>query len=377
MDATTPLFRLGATTIGVAEAAMFLGALLLLAVIVSAFRGRRADRQLAELAQAHAALGGRLGAVADALGARQAELNRSIGQRLDAMTGRLGQSITEQTRVTHANLARLGERLAAIDTAQANIQDLAGQVVKLQATLADKQARGAFGQGRMEAIVADALPPGAFEFQGTLSNGSRPDCLIRMPNGQPSLAVDAKFPLEAWNRIRSAETLEARKIAAQGFKRDVDVHIRDIADKYLLAGETQDTAFLFVPSESVFADIHEHFPSLIQRAHRARVVIVGPSLLMLSIQVVQAILKDARMREQAHLIQVEVAKLGEELGRLDDRVRKLGLHWNQAGRDVEEILAASERLAKRGARIEAMDLAEPAPAPEERRPVRLRVVEEE
>lgn len=376
MTGTTPLFRLGDLAVGFGEAAAFAAALMLLAMLLGAFRGRRADRQLAELAQAQAALGGKLGAVAEALGARQAELNRSIGQRLDAMTGRLGQSITDQTRVTHANLAKLGERLAAIDTAQANIQDLAGQVVRLQAVLADKQARGAFGQGRMEAIVADALPPGAFSFQDTLSNGSRPDCLIRMPNGQPSLAVDAKFPLEAWTRIRAAETLEARKLAAQGFRRDVDTHIRDIAAKYLLPGETQDTAFLFVPSESVFADIHEHFPALVQRAHRARVVIVGPSLLMLSIQVVQAILKDARMREQAHLIQVEVAKLGEELGRLDERVRKLGVHWNQTGRDVDEILAASERLAKRGARIEGMDLSEAGDVTLADRRGRLRVVEE-
>jgi DNA recombination protein RmuC len=378
-----PAFRLGASTLSMGQlllAGLGLGALAL--VILVARSARRANRQFEALARTQAELGGRLGAVADALGARQAELNRSVGQRLDAMTGRIGQTMVEQTRATHLNLSKLGERLAAIDAAQANIQSLAGQVVKLQHVLSDKQARGAFGQGRMEAIVADALPHGAFEFQATLSNGSRPDCLIRMPNGQPSLAVDAKFPLEAWNAIRAADTPETRKAAAQSFRRDIEVHIRDISTKYLLPGETQDTAFMFVPSEGVFAEIHENFDTIVQRAHRARVVIVSPSLLMLSIQVMQGILKDARMREQAHLIQAEVAKLGEDLGRLDERVRKLNQHWTQTGKDVGDILAVTERLTKRGERIEAMELSEGAqPEPVRRvepRPgaLRLRIVED-
>ncbi len=338
-------------------------------------------------ARAQAELGGRLGAVAEALGARQAELNRSIGQRLDVMTGRIGQTMVEQTRATHLNLARLGERLAAIDTAQANIQNLAGQVVKLQAVLSDKQARGAFGQGRMEAIVADALPAGSFEFQASLSNGSRPDCLIRMPNNQPALAVDAKFPLEAWNAIRAADTPEAKRAAAQSFRRDIETHIRDIAGKYLLPGETQDTAFMFVPSESVFSEIHENFEAVVQRAHRARVVIVSPSLLMLSIQVIQGILKDARMREQAHLIQTEVAKLADDIARLDERARRLNTHFGQTARDVEEILSATARVSKRSARIEALELSTPedvsAAEPLAARPgetraaqLRLRIVED-
>src|SRR5690606_31330513 len=157
-------------------------------------------------------------------------------------------------------------------------------------------------------IVADGLPLGAFEFQATLSNGNRPDCLIRMPNDAPGLVIDAKFPLEAWNAIRAAEGADAQRYAAQAFRRDIDVHIRDIADKYLVPGETQDTAFMFVPSESVFAEIHENFEAVIQKAHRLRIVIVSPSLLMLSVQVVQAILKDARMREQANVIQNEVVR---------------------------------------------------------------------
>src|SRR5690606_35664813 len=224
-------------------------------------------------------------------------------------------------------------------TAQNNIQALAGQVVQLQQILSNKQTRGAFGQSRMEAIVADGLPHGAYEFQATLSNGSRPDCLIRMPNGAPSLVIDAKFPLEAWNAIRAASEseggMEARRAAESAFRRDVEVHIKAIAEKYLIPGETQDTAFMFVPSESIFAEIHENFEALVQKAHRARVVIVSPSLLMLSIQVIQAVLKDARMREQAHLIQAEVAKLMQDVSRLDDRVRKLQAHFLQANKDID------------------------------------------
>ncbi|MFB2608469.1 DNA recombination protein RmuC, partial [Rhizobium phaseoli] len=183
------------------------------------------------------------------------------------------------------------ERLAVIDAAQNNIQTLAKDVVGLQAILSNKQTRGAFGQSRMETIVADGLPMGAYAFQQTLSNGSRPDCTIRMPNGAPPLVIDAKFPLEAWNAIRDAGSPEAAKLAGQQFRRDMEIHIRDIAEKYLIQGETQDTAFLFVPSESIFAELHENFEPVVQKAHRARIVIVSPSLLMLSIQVIQAVLK--------------------------------------------------------------------------------------
>jgi DNA recombination protein RmuC len=263
--------------------------------------------------------------------------------------------MTEQTKATHENLRKLQERLAVIDNAQNNIQTLAKDVVGLQAILSNKQTRGAFGQSRMETIVADGLPMGAYAFQMTLSNGSRPDCTVKMPNGQPDLVIDAKFPLEAYNAIRDAETPDDATHAAQAFRRDLDVHIKDISEKYLLKGETQDTAFMFVPSESIFAEIHENFESVIQRAHKARIVIVSPSLLMLSIQVIQSVLKDARMREQAHLIQGEVIRLMEDLTRLDDRVRKLQNHFNMTQKDVDQILTSTTKLVKRGEKIEAME----------------------
>jgi len=293
--------------------------------------------------------------------------------------------MTDQTRATHENLAKLQERLAVIDTAQSNIRALAGEVVTLQSILSNKQTRGAFGQARMETIVADGLPPGAFEFQATLSNNTRPDCIILMPNGAPSLAIDAKFPLEAYNAIRAAETPDEKRSAEAQFRRDMDVHIKDISGKYLIQGETQDTAFLFVPAESVFAEIHEKFEAIVQKAHRARVVIVSPSLLMLSIQVIQSVLKDARMREQAHLIQGEVSRLMEDVSRVDERVRKLAGHFAMAQKDVDEVLVSTGKVTKRGQKIEALEFGEmppPAPQPVARveaksGQLRLRVVEGE
>ncbi|MBX3568230.1 MAG: DNA recombination protein RmuC [Rhizobiaceae bacterium] len=403
-----PIAHIAGTAITFGHAALAAGAILLVlfaglalalwrsagaraaAAIDAAERAREADARMAAILQAQAEMQGRVGAMAEVFGARQAELNQAIGQRLDAMTGRLGQTMTEQTRSTQENLAKLQERLAVIDTAQTNIQSLAGQVVQLQSILSNKQTRGAFGQARMEAIVSDGLPNTAYALQATLSNGSRPDCIVHMPNGAPPLVIDAKFPLEAWNAIRAAgetdQSGEAQRAAQQAFRRDLDVHIRAIADKYLLAGETHDTAFMFVPSESVFAEIHESFEAIVQRAQRLRVVIVSPSLLMLSIQVIRSILKDASMREQAHLIQGEVVRLMEDVGRLDERVRKLQAHFGQASRDIDEILVSSGKVTKRGQRIEALEFGElPAPPTDEARPrsaesrtgqLRLRVVDE-
>ncbi|WP_312798099.1 DNA recombination protein RmuC [Tianweitania sp.] len=406
-DLSTPLFRMGASTVslGIALVAAAILVLVLAFLFMLALRrathgqaslqaealerARQNEQRMAVLLQSQSEMQGRMGALAEVFSSRQAELNRAIGERLDGMTNRLGHSLTEQTRATHENLTRLQERLVAIDTAQNNIQSLAGQVVQLQAILSNKQTRGAFGQSRMEAIVADGLPQGGYEFQATLSNNNRPDCLIRMPNNTPSLVIDAKFPLEAWNAIRAAEDDASKRLAAQAFRRDIELHVRAIAEKYLISGETQDTAFMFVPSESIFAEIHEHFEAIVQKAHRLRVVIVSPSLLMLSIQVVQAILKDARMREQAHLIQGEVVRLMEDVGRLDDRVRKLQTHFGQTGKDIDDILVSTKKLTSRGAKIEALELGgeavgeeapkRPGPTIHDQRSgqLRLRVVDED
>ena len=323
-------------------------------------RAREMEARFAEVIGAQTEMQGRMATLAEVFGSRQSEINKTINERLDGMSQRLGNTISEQTKATHENLSKLQERLAVIDTAQNNIQALAKDVVGLQAILSNKQTRGAFGQARMEAIIADGLPSNSYAFQPTLSNNTRPDCLVYMPNDAPALVVDAKFPLEAWNAIREAEGEVSKERAAQ-FRRDIEQHIKDIAGKYLLRGETQDTAFMFVPSESIFAEIHENFEGVVQKAHKARVVIVSPSLLMLSLQVVQAVLKDARMREQAHLIQGEVVRLMEDVTRLDDRVRKLQTHFGQAQRDIDQILTSADKVTKRGARIEALEIEDESP----------------
>ncbi|WP_039759348.1 DNA recombination protein RmuC [Bartonella queenslandensis] len=321
-------------------------------------RARETQMQMATLLKTQAEMQGRMQTMAEIFGQRQAELNKSLSEQLNGMTVNIGQTLQVQTKSTYENLNRLQERLAVIDAAQNNIQSLTGQVVQLQSILSNKQTRGTFGQGRMEAIIADALPANAYAFQAVLSNGKRPDCLIHMPNKAPSLVVDAKFPLEAWNAMRKAAAAQERQEAERQFRTDMDVHIRDIAQKYLIPGETHDTAFLFVPSESIFATIYEDFEPLVQKANRAHVIIVSPSLLMLSVQVVQTIMKDARMREQAHLIQSEVAKLMEDFGRMDARVRALQKHFNKAGEDIEGILISSSKIMKRANRIETVELKE-------------------
>lgn len=320
-----------------------------------------AHAQLNELLKTQSEMQGRMSTMAELFGSRQSELNQNINQRLDGMTQKLGNSLVEQTKSTHENLSKLQERLAVIDTAQNNIQALAQNVVGLQAILSDKQTRGAYGQARMETIVKDGLPMGAYNFQTTLSNGTRPDCTVTMPNDSPDLVIDAKFPLEAWNAIKKADDDRLATEAARQFRSDMEKHIKDISDKYLIQGETQDTAFMFVPSESIFAEVHENFEGVIQRAHKSRVVIVSPSLLMLSIQVIQAVLKDARMREQAHLIQGEVIRLMEDISRLDDRVRKLQTHFGQSQKDIDQILTSTDKITKRSTKIESMDFQDSAP----------------
>jgi DNA recombination protein RmuC len=221
--------------------------------------------------------------------------------------------------------------------------------------LTNKQSRGAFGQGRMEAIVQDGLPKGAYEFQYTLSNRTRPDCCIFMPDKRP-LVVDAKFPLEGVTAYREAKTDDERKFAAQRLRQDVGKHFADIAEKYLIPGETQEMALMFVPSESVYAEIHDGFDDIVQKAYRSRVVMVSPSLLMLAIQVVQQIQKDARMREAADQIRDEVGHLMGDVGRLADRVRKLQQHFSQSNEDIRQALVSIDKIESRSERIRQVEV---------------------
>jgi DNA recombination protein RmuC len=329
-------------------------ALLVLVVIVAVHVSRRrreardSDAQLAELK-------GRLQTLAELSVTRHGELARAVNERLDRMTHRVGSDLTETARKTTDSIAKLHERLAVIDSAQKNLTDLSSNMVSLQEILANKQARGAFGQMRMEAIIQDGLPKGAFTFQATLSNGKRPDCLLHMPNTKAGVVIDAKFPLEGFEAFRVARAPEEKKEAARRVRIDVGRHVDAMAERYFLPGETQDTAILFVPSEAIYADLAEHFSDLVQKAHRARIVICAPNMLMLAVQTMQAILKDVKMREQAHLIQREVTRLMDDMARLRERVLDLQRHFGQANQDIEKILTSSERIASRGSRIENLE----------------------
>jgi DNA recombination protein RmuC len=301
---------------------------------------------------------------------RHGDLARAVNERLDRMTHRVGTDLNETSRKTHESIAKLNERLAVIDTAQRNLTELSTNMVSLQEILANKQARGAFGQMRMETIVKDGLPKGSYTFQATLSNGKRPDCLLHMPNTKAGVVIDAKFPLEGFEAFRTARRDEEKKEAARRVRIDVARHIDAMAERYFIAGETQDTAILFVPSEAIYADLCEHFSDLVQKAHRARIVICAPNMLMLAVQTMQAILKDVQMREQAHLIQREVAKLMDDMGRFRERVLDLQRHFGQANQDIEKILTSSEKIASRGRKIETLEFEEaptaiehPSPSP--------------
>ena len=313
------------------------------------------EERMGEIARIQAETAGRVLTMGEVLSGRQAELARAVAERLDSVTHRLGQSMQAQTQSTMANLAKLNERLAVIDGAQKNITDLASQVTSLREVLSNKQARGAFGQGRMESIVQDGLPKGSYAFQFTLSNGKRPDCAVFLPGGERPLIIDAKFPLEAVSALRAARTDEERKIASQRLRQDVNKHVSDISERYLIPGETQDLALMFVPSESVYAELYDGFDDLIQKAYRQQVVLVSPSLLMLAIQVMQQILKDSRMREAAHEIRTEVGFLMDDLGRLRERVLNLQKHFGQANEDVTQILISADKVTKRGGRIESLE----------------------
>jgi DNA recombination protein RmuC len=293
-------------------------------------------------------------AMGEALAGRQSDMARVVNDRLDAVTHRVGQSMEQSTRNTMDSLRHLHERLAVIDNAHKNLTDLTTQVTTLRDVLANKQSRGAFGQARMEAIVQDGMPMGSYEFQFTLSNNKRPDCVVFLPDQRP-LCIDAKFPLESITALHDARSDDEKKVAAQRVRNDMMKHVNDIAQKYLIVGETQEMALLFVPSESVYAEIHDGFDDVVQKAYRARVVLVSPSLLMLAIQVMQQILKDARMREAADQIRTEVFSMTDDLTRLRERVMKLQQHFGQANEDVRQILISSDKLEKRKARIEDLD----------------------
>jgi DNA recombination protein RmuC len=321
------------------------------------------ETRLRELAAAQSEIAGRFSQAIESQSRSQTDLQRAVAERLEALDSRLGENLKESAAKTAETLGGLQLRLELIDSAQKNLMDLSGQVVGLQQILSNKQARGAYGQGQMEAIVRDALPVGVFEFQATLSNKNRPDCLIRLPGTKTAIVIDSKFPLEAFELLKSAASDSEKRAAEARVRADVGKHVKDIAEKYLIPGETQAPAIMFVPSESLYAELHDSFSDLIQKAQRAQIIVVSPNILMLAINVVQTVMKDARMREQASLIQKEVGLLLNDVRLLSDRVGKLQAHLGQAEGDIKGILISAGKVVGRAERIEHVDLQSSDSAP--------------
>jgi len=322
---------------------------------IAAERAREMDDKVAEMNRLQSEMTGRMQSMAEILSTRQGDLARLVADRMDGLRQQVGQGLEQNVRQTSESLGKLQERLAVIDSAQKNLTSLTSEVVTLRDVLSNKQARGAYGQGRMEAIIRDGLPSAFFAFQPQLSNGRRPDCMVTLPGDGRGLVIDAKFPLESFTQLREARGDEARKAAGIRVRNDVGVHVKDIAERYFLPGETQDMALLFVPSESIYADLHEHFDDVIQKAHRARIVIVSPSLLALAIQLMQSLVRDSRMREEAQVIQSEVGKLLVDVRRLGERAEKLDQHFRQTQEDVAGIRTSAGKITSRGERIVALE----------------------
>ena len=369
MTLDTPVLVIGRhafTVLDIAVAAAVLGLLLLVLAVVFAWRGARvraadaleAQRRTEELEVRLAELSGSLHSFAAQAQGNTVHLQRTLDEKLEAVGQRVGVGLTEQAQRTAQSLGQLNERLAVIDAAQSNITSLSTEMVSLKNILANKQTRGAFGQGRMEAIIRDGLHAKAYAFQSTLSNGTRPDCVIHLPDSQLKLVIDAKFPLESHSALKAADDDALRKLAETQLRADMAKHVKDISEKYLISGETHDTAILFVPSESIYADLHEQFEDVVQKAHRSHIILASPNVLMLLVQTMQAIVKDVAMRDQAHVIKAEVAKLMEDVGRLKERASDLRRHFDMASNDLDKIGTSANQIAKRGERIESVELDE-------------------
>lgn len=293
---------------------------------------------------------------ADRFQAQERAIGKLLEERLGDLTKKVGDRLQDHATRNQTALGALGERLAVIDQAQKNITELSSQVVGLQDILANKQARGAFGEVQLSDIVTSILPPSAYSFQTTLGENKRVDCLLHLPNPPGSIAIDSKFPLESYQALQEAKDDAASLQARRAFVADVRKHVKDIAERYIVAGETAESALMFLPSEAVYAELHANFRNVVEESYRARVWIVSPTTLMATLNTVRAVLKDVRMREQAGVIQSEVQKMMVDVGRLDDRVDKLQRHFQQADQDIRNIRTSTDKITKRGERIEELQL---------------------
>jgi DNA recombination protein RmuC len=278
--------------------------------------------------------------------------------QIDALKEKMGESLAASAQKTGETFVSITERLSVIDAAQKNISELSGHVVSLKAIFSDKQARGAISQDQMEAIVAEHLSPDQYEFQATLSNGKRPDCAIKIPNVVARIVVDSKFPLEGFEALRVAETEEQRKSAMTFVRDSMAKHVKDIKEKYLIPGEVQTPAIMFVPSDSIYAELHANFPETLRRARQDQVVVVSPHVFMLVIGTIQGLMRDARMREQAHAIQAAVGMLLQDVKRLSERIGKLRDRFDTTNKDIGLIETSLKGIERHSDRIAQVELGE-------------------
>lgn len=292
----------------------------------------------------------------EALNEQKLSVLKIIDEKLFAVTKSVDDGLQQSANKTNETLTALRERLAKIDAAQQKISSLSEQVVSLQEVLSNKQARGAFGEIQLNDLVTSILPPSAYSFQALLSNGKKADCVLNLPNPPGTIIIDAKFPLESYYALRHAEKERDKLEAERFFRASVIKHIKDISEKYIISGETAESALMFLPSEAIYAELHANFIDVVEHSYKAKVWIVSPTTLMATLNTIRAILKDAHMREQAGVIQKEVSLLIDDICRLDERVENLSRHFKQAGDDIDSIKVSSGKISKRVQKIETIEL---------------------
>lgn len=296
--------------------------------------------------------------IASAINEQRISVLKIMDEKLLQVAKNVSDGLQQNTVKTNETLTDLRERLAKIDVAQQKISALSEQVVSLQEVLSNKQARGAFGEIQLNDLVTSALPPSAYEFQVVLTNQKRADCVLKLPNPPGLIVIDSKFPLESYHALRGASNDREKLEAERFFKASVLKHIKDISEKYIVAGETAESALMFLPSEAIYAELHANFPDVVEASYRSKVWIVSPTTLMATLNTVRAVLKDAKMREQAGVIQKEVGVLIDDIGRLDGRIESLSRHFKQANEDIDGIKISSGKIARRIQRIEDIQLGE-------------------
>ena len=303
----------------------------------------------------------RLSSVQQQMNDRLADNAMKSARALAEMQERMKETLHGSSKQTATSLTQLQERLAAIDKAQDNITKLSGDVLSLQDILSNKQRRGMFGEIQLNDIVSKALPADSYSLQATLSNGRRADCLVHLPNPPGPIVIDAKFPLEDFEALAAAQSKADVERCLRAFGAAVKVHIKAISEKYILDGETADGALMFVPSEAIYAELHARLPDVVREGFAARVWIVSPTTCMATLNTMRAILKDARMREQAGAIRKELGLLHKDVDRLGDRVSNLDRHFGQAAKDISEIKISAEKAGRRAQRLDNFDFEEIAP----------------